>query len=137
MRSEAEERKSRGDDWCRHRTPFDKQEHPVCKVGVDYHRFDRNNMPCLGESEAAKAGCPKYLAYTPQELADREARMNKRINDTLLARIAISKHIDESGKPAGVMECPVCSGKLHYSKSDYNGHIHGKCETAECLSWME
>jgi C4-type Zn-finger protein len=34
------------------------------------------------------------------------------------------------------MECPVCKGILHYSISNYNNHIWGKCETEGCLNWM-
>ena len=42
------------------------------------------------------------------------------------------------GKSASeVVECPACNGKLHLSISSYNGHVHGKCETAGCVSWME
>lgn len=36
-----------------------------------------------------------------------------------------------------VVKCPICDGKLHLSQSSYNGHVHGKCETEGCLSWME
>ena len=39
---------------------------------------------------------------------------------------------------AGEMTCPVCNiGKLRYSRSSYNGHVHGRCLTAGCVSWME
>lgn len=39
---------------------------------------------------------------------------------------------------AGEMACPVCkTGKLQYSRSSYNGHVHGKCETPGCVAWME
>ena len=38
---------------------------------------------------------------------------------------------------AEVIECPICKGKLHLSQSSYNGHVHGKCETEGCVSWME
>jgi hypothetical protein len=38
----------------------------------------------------------------------------------------------------GVMDCPVCgTGKLHYSRAGYNGHVHARCETDGCVSWME
>lgn len=36
-----------------------------------------------------------------------------------------------------IVECPACKGKLHLFQSSYNGHVHGKCETKDCLSWME
>jgi hypothetical protein len=35
------------------------------------------------------------------------------------------------------IKCPKCNGILHFSKSSYNGHIWGKCETEDCLSWMQ
>ena len=45
------------------------------------------------------------------------------------------------GKPpkdrTGVVECPICKGQLHLSQSAYNGHVWGKCETADCIAWME
>lgn len=36
-----------------------------------------------------------------------------------------------------VIECPKCKGRLHLSQSSYNGHVHGRCETEDCVSWME
>lgn len=39
---------------------------------------------------------------------------------------------------AGVMACPICqTGKLKYSRSTYNGHVHARCSTAGCVAWME
>ena len=37
----------------------------------------------------------------------------------------------------GTIKCPKCGGKLNYSVSDYNGHIHGQCETKDCLAWRQ
>lgn len=38
----------------------------------------------------------------------------------------------------GVMECPICkTGKLHYSRAAYNGHVHARCTTLDCVAWME
>lgn len=36
-----------------------------------------------------------------------------------------------------VITCPACGGRLHLSQSSVNGHVHGRCETAECVHWME
>lgn len=36
-----------------------------------------------------------------------------------------------------VVECPACKGRLHLSQAAYNGHVWGKCETADCVEWME
>lgn len=39
---------------------------------------------------------------------------------------------------AGEMKCPVCkTGKLRYSRSGYNGHVHAVCSTETCVRWME
>jgi len=38
---------------------------------------------------------------------------------------------------AEVLECPICKGRLHLKQSALNGHVHGRCETADCLHWME
>ncbi|MDH5297883.1 MAG: hypothetical protein OEV91_02590 [Desulfobulbaceae bacterium] len=36
------------------------------------------------------------------------------------------------------VDCPCCeTGKLFYSISSYNGHIHAACDTGKCVSWME
>ena len=35
------------------------------------------------------------------------------------------------------MECPKCQGELVYAVSSINGHTRGKCETENCLVWME
>lgn len=58
-----------------------------------------------------------------------------------LAGIAVAAAWRTRPKPAEdrheIVECPVCKGGLHLSQSSYNGHVHGKCETAGCVSWME
>lgn len=36
------------------------------------------------------------------------------------------------------MSCPICNaGTLSYQISAVNGHIAAKCETANCVQWME
>ena len=40
-------------------------------------------------------------------------------------------------KPRGVMECPLCKGKLHYSTASSNGHFHASCETEGCIKASE
>jgi hypothetical protein len=40
---------------------------------------------------------------------------------------------------SGVIDCPVCGGKetLKFSRASYNGHIHARCTTENCVAWME
>lgn len=52
----------------------------------------------------------------------------------------IKLHPKKDGKlqdGIGSIKCPKCDSTLHYSISSYNGHIWGKCETNNCLGWME
>jgi hypothetical protein len=38
----------------------------------------------------------------------------------------------------GKMQCPICkTGTLQYSRSNYNGNVHAKCSTMNCVAWME
>lgn len=39
---------------------------------------------------------------------------------------------------AGEMACLVCkTGRLRYSRANYNGHVHAACSTEGCVRWME
>ena len=138
-------------------------QNKLCKRGVAYAQF-QPGMPCIqlihksarggtylrpGEIPAEtkpfpgaqpKERCPFYEEPTDEQVqadrADTEASMNK-----TLAAIKVASQWRVKPKPAqdrrGVVECPICNGKLHLSQSSYNGHVHGKCETADCVSWME
>jgi hypothetical protein len=74
-----------------------------------------------------------------------EIEQDQRETDACLARtlaaIKIAGEWRVKPKPEqdrrGTVECPICKGKLHLSQSSYNGHVHGKCETSGCVSWME
>lgn len=37
----------------------------------------------------------------------------------------------------GKIICPACNGNLHWTKASINGHVWGKCETENCLSWAQ
>ena len=47
------------------------------------------------------------------------------------------KLIKDKTENQGQIECPKCSGDLHYTRSSSNGHVWGKCQTEECLSWAQ
>lgn len=46
------------------------------------------------------------------------------------------QEIKQKPKDRGSIICPECGGKLNYSRAKSNGHVWGKCETPNCLSWM-
>jgi hypothetical protein len=38
---------------------------------------------------------------------------------------------------SGILECPICKKKLYVSHAAINGHTRGKCETENCINWIE
>jgi len=74
----------------------------------------------------------EYEAYR----VEAEAHMQK-----TFAALKVAGEWRVKPKPASdrreAVECPICKGRLHLSQSAYNGHVHGQCETAGCVSWME
>ena len=34
------------------------------------------------------------------------------------------------------MDCPCCGERLEYIVADTNKHVHGKCTTDKCISFM-
>lgn len=135
------------DDWCRHRTAFDDAI-KVCKAGVNYHQFQKSPdgtiipgygalMPCLGQSAEAKARCPQYSGWTAEEIAAREADMEARLGRIGTIRKAIVAETKSTLSRSGVMPCPACgTGKVSWSMAS-NGHVHARCSTPQCASWME
>ena len=38
----------------------------------------------------------------------------------------------------GEIDCPICkTGKLRYSRAGYNGQVHARCSSVNCVAWME
>jgi len=117
---------------------FNGLQNKECKAGVDYKSLPERkwgSFICFGESE----GCQKFQATGMEKAkADRDLVMNH-FKDAMIARKAITDH--EKGKRGvhGKINCPVCNGveTLHYSIAGYNGHIHAKCKTENCVAWME
>lgn len=131
---------------CRH---FNGMMNETCDVGVSYselteaHRF---SPPCYVSSrtdDREKVVCAKYSPLSPEEVETEEREFKERMKFTLEARrrcVEDSERQEFKLKVRGVegtVECPKCQGKLQYSRSEYNGHIWAKCDTKECLQWIE
>ncbi len=134
---------------CRH---FNGVHRETCAAGVNYHAVVgepqlgcMTRLPCvvIGEPQGGpRAECAKWETPTREEATasvdSREAAMKRHMS-------AFRKvHDDAKAKGygrnhGGVAEttCPVCSGHLRYAVAAVNGHIHAKCETEGCVSWME
>jgi hypothetical protein len=126
---------------CHH---FNGIMNKCCDAGIEYDsvRPDGYRLPCLEPSigdDRQKGDCSLYRLSTPEEIAAEDAAFEsakERFMKTL-PLIAEVKSSHEGEDWSGVVECPVCSGKLHMSHAAYNGHVHGQCETKDCLAWME
>ena len=114
-----------------------------CAVGIDIRKFVGGpdlgwctRMPCLKKNNVT---CSDYTDYTDAELATIEQEF-KQMEDRFIRVGPIVANIKEKHKGenwSGTVECPVCKGKLHLKHTGYNSHVWGKCETENCLSWME
>ncbi len=142
---------------------FTGAQHRLCGRGVLYAQF-APGLPCIqfmhksarggtylkaGELPAEtkpwpgalpKERCPFYAEPTDEQVQADRAEMDAHVEKTMAAmKVASTWRVKP--KPAQdrreTVECPVCKGSLHLSQSAYNGHVHGKCETADCVAWME
>jgi hypothetical protein len=69
---------------------------------------------------------------------DKILTARKAILAELKRRALEHKPQDNYYSGAGEMPCPVCgTGKLRYSRSGYNGHVHARCSNDGCVAWME
>lgn len=135
------------DPWCKHRTAFDDKKFPVCKAGVNYHEFKvageygkyyGDQMPCLGRSVTdAKTRCQKFENWTREEIDARRRKVEATMDRIRKAMAAIMEAADGKRGVGGQVTCPNCSKPLHYSIARVNGHIHAKCETPHCVSFMQ
>lgn len=104
----------------------------------------------LAESSKDKKGtCPKYEEPTPEEIKAAEKADEEMMAAAVARAEKIAPAIAELRREAGPKgqrrslvkdfdPCPACgTGKLRLSIAGYNGHIHGRCTTAGCISFMQ
>jgi len=88
----------------------------------------------------AMSPCTHFREPTSEEVEADRRESDAFMNRTIVALKVASKwrvKPNPAEDRRDVVECPICKGKLHLSQSAYNGHVHGKCETDGCVSWME
>lgn len=97
------------------------------------------SQPCFSDSDPfGVCECKHQRFPTAEEVAAEEAKMDKLLNRTFVARDAIVKATGGKRGVSGKIACPVCNtGELAYSVAGINGHIWAKCSTEDCVSWME
>jgi hypothetical protein len=125
---------------CRH---FNGVQHGSCRVGIRYH--DVEPLPCLPQllNGRTPALCAQFSAITPGEARAEAEQWAEAVQRCVIGRSAASDHAKERGfgrghGGVGEVPCPVCgAGTIRYSVAGYNGHMHGRCTTKGCVSWME
>lgn len=88
--------------------------------------------------EEQRARCPKWIRRTREQGEARADRMEDSLRRMTAAGPIVKEFRKKPWGKKAVFDCPACkTGKLHLSQSSYNGHVHGRCTTPDCLSWME
>ena len=125
---------------CVHFTGIQKKQ---CSVGVAYDSFD-GGLPCLANfGRGPKQPCSQIHFPTSEEIADIVAAHEAHRERLGTALDAVDKDARARGFRKGrgglaSIPCPACMiGDLGYSVASYNGHIHGRCSTPGCVSWMQ
>ncbi len=133
--------------WCKHYRGMHKKD--SCEAGVKFSelvdygtKLFSGSCPCFGPEQSGTCIAAEYP--TAEEMAAHDAYIQERFNRTSKARGAIVGHLGgpwKRGMPGatGAIDCPVCGGvgALRFSRAGYNGHIHARCQTDGCVSWME
>ena len=128
-------------EFCKHfRAPF---HHKTCEKGIDYDSFPiiqgkGRLMPCV-QNDRNEGCAPCELAEypTPEEIAERDKRDREYMQRVGKIREAIVTATEGKRGVRGRIPCPCCDGQVGFSVSGYNGHIHARCSTPGCASWME
>lgn len=130
--------------WCIHyRSP---QHGSTCEAGEEFAQWrgrGHDVTPCFltkdGKSKPGALPCPHLRLPTPEEIVAHEKwaadHFEKQV--TVMTGILPWRKAHKGKSAQEVVECPACKGRLHLSIAAYNGHVHGRCETSGCVSWME
>lgn len=101
-----------------------------------------NMTPCIGGHKSVDVLklCPKWERRSLEHAEARADAIQESMERMEIVMPVVSKwrlkpKPDKDRRE--VIECPKCKGRLHLSQSSYNGHVHGHCDTPECVSWME
>jgi hypothetical protein len=128
-------------DFCIHYNGHGMKTH--CLAGVEYKRFysvvdDRLMLPCAGKGVAPPCEvCSSFRLPTKEEVDEHNDQIRESLERMMKARTAIIDHCGNRKSVAGSITCPVCgSGTLNYTRA-FNGHVHAKCSTENCVAWME
>ena len=130
--------------WCIHyRTP---SHHKTCEADIPFDNWRgvlMDTQPCFldenGQSKLKALPCERLRRPTAEEIAFHEEWLKGRMNRIAAVMLATApwRKAHKGKSTNDVIQCPICKGRLHLSIAAYNGHVHGRCESADCVAWME
>lgn len=133
--------------YCQHYT-HGKGAKMECAAGMDLGKvrkiptgtMDRPLGPCIDGHTLndPKSHCPHWLRHT-QEQAEAQADFVER-SLSIIAKAAPVIGAWKKCEPIGkreVIECPVCQGRIYLSQSSFNGHVLARCETKDCVGFIQ
>lgn len=116
-----------------------------CEANVEFAslpnygtRIFHDTCPCFKPTD----GCDSASYSTPEEVAAADKEVETKVLQIIEARkyivAAIGPYVRGSCE-SGRLTCPICKqvNTLVFSRSGYNGHIHAKCDTKDCVAWGE
>lgn len=124
-------------------SPMDRKY--VCGAGIKVYSLTGTKpgcgllTPCRYIEGGTPVKCDKFTPTPVEQLKREDEAWESRKAEFMLVGTIVSaiKTEHKGANWSGTVECPACQGKLHVSHAAYNGHVHGQCETDNCLSWME
>lgn len=127
---------------CKHFTGIRDAQ---CAAGVNYVLVTNDfkySLPCISPLSCDKrepAECQLFTEPTAEEIAEDRAKHDASMDRMIVVMTGIAPIRKEAkGKGyAGIIECPACKGRLHLTIARSNGHAHGRCETPDCVNWIE
>jgi hypothetical protein len=83
--------------------------------------------------------CPKYEANGMERARERYEQIDRSVKNIGAARKAITDETKGARRVQGSVPCPVCNrpGKSLVYSVAFNGHIHARCMTPDCVAWLE
>lgn len=152
MRTKEEQREYRIKREMQTCVHFSGIQNEKCAAGINIREIVGGDdfgwaarLPCfLDTQEVCTAICPSRQfpsrEQAEKEVSDSEAATSR----TLSVLRSAHEHAKNNGLGkghggAGSIPCPIpnCKGKIQYTVASYNGHMHGRCDSGNCVSWME
>ena len=136
-------------NYCTHYAPKPGSlQSDYCALGCDASQRmkdardagEPNMTPCIGGHNTPNVLnlCPKWQRRSLEHAEKRADSIEKMMRRMAVVDPVISawRKKEPRGK-AEVIECPACKGRLHLKQSSYNGHVSAKCETEDCVAFIE